>query len=144
MQSRRPVYDSRNTVELSIPSERNRSRREIRKRLRGKSQDDFRLMDFEPKVAMANVCRWCGMALRTARAICPHCITCQYCGLVPSGSHACEFCGNRDLDIDKSKPRPVVRREMRAPDAPEHQRRSVRRAGPQNRRQRAILGELKA
>jgi hypothetical protein len=132
MESGQPLYDARNSVTLGRPGKRNLERR--REMVAGSRDNPLKLMKYERKVAMSNVCRFCGNALKTARAICPLCITCQYCGLVPSGSRICEFCGNEDLDKKKN---PRKRRIVRGPHRPQDERkkpkRNVRRIGPQRR-----------
>lgn len=136
MESGQPLYDPRNTVALNRPGRKNRKRRQAIVQL---AEKPLKLQEFVPKVAMASVCRWCGNLAKQSFAICPHCITCQYCGLVPTGSRVCEFCGNRDLDKPK-RVRRVVNRHTLAQEPFRKRKRSVRRSGPSTRRQRANFG----
>lgn len=132
MESRQPLYDPRNTVTLGRPGRRNLDKR--RQTVASDRPPVLKLMKHEPKVAMSNVCRFCGNALKTSRAICPLCITCQYCGLVPTGSRECEFCGNHDLDKKKNpRKRRIVRGPHEPQDARKKPKRNVRRVGPQRR-----------
>lgn len=134
MENRHPLYDARNTVTLSRPGRANREKR--RQMAAGDRENPLKLMTYEPKVAMTSVCRFCGMDQGgESRAICRFCITCQFCGLVPSSSRTCEFCGNHDLDKKKSKRR-RVRAHERLQDAPKKPGRNVRRIGPQRRSRR--------
>lgn len=134
MESGLPLYDARNTVKLGRPGRKNREKR--RRMVANDRPNPLKLMTHEPKVAMTSVCRFCGNAFRESRAICPYCISCQYCGLVPTGSRECEFCGNKDLD----KPKNPRRRLKYGPHGPQEarkiKRRTVRRIGPQTRRRR--------
>lgn len=128
MESGSQLYDSRNSVKLSRPGRKNRERRAAAV-IDGTAP--LKLMTHEPKVAMTSACRFCGNAFRESRAICPFCITCQYCGLVPTGSRECEFCGNKDLD-KKKNPR---RRPKYGPHGLHKPRKNkmrvVRRLGPE-------------
>lgn len=135
MESGQHLYDPRNTVALNRPGRKNRERRQILVR---QESAPLKLQKFETKVAMASVCRWCGNPAKQSFAICPHCITCQYCGLVPTGSRVCEFCGNRDLDKPK-RVRRIVNRHTLAQEPFRKRKRSVRRSGPVNRRRGANL-----
>jgi hypothetical protein len=90
----------------------------------------LKLMTYERKVAMTGVCRFCGMGFQESRAICPYCICCQYCGLVPSGSRECEFCGNHDLDKPKNPRKRIKRGPQRSQEPRKIKRRSVRRSEP--------------
>lgn len=136
MESGQSLYDQRNTVKLNRPGRKNRERRQA---MVADGTAPLKLQKFETKVAMAIVCRFCGNQALQSFAICPHCITCQYCGLIPTGSRTCEFCGNHDLDKPK-RVRRVVNRHTLAPGATKRRKRSVRRVGPINRRERASLG----
>lgn len=131
MESGQPLYDARNTIKLGRPGRRNLERR--RQMVANDRPNPLKIMKHESKVAMSNVCRFCGNALKESRAICPLCITCQYCGLRPTGSRVCEFCGNHDLD-KKKVPRHRVKHGPHGLQEPrKSKRRSVRRLGPQRR-----------
>lgn len=134
MESRLSLYDPRNTVALRPAGRRNQERRRQVLDPNHPRQGKLKIMDHQPKVAMSAVCRFCnrGQGDVGTRAICRFCRSCQYCGLIPSGSHACEFCGNRDLD------RSPVRRERKlATHSPRERVKKrkgiVRRSGPQMR-----------
>jgi len=143
MESRSPLYDSRNTVKLSRAGRKNRQRRaEKFGEIKDPAPEDLKLMPFERKVAMSRECRFCGNAFKESRAICPYCLSCQYCGLRPTGSRACEFCGNQDLDKQKvPRKRPKISAEgLHKPR--KTKRRTVRRLGPQKRDRRGFTADV--
>lgn len=135
MESRLDLYDPRNTVKLQPAGRRNQERRRQVLDQQHPRQGKLKVMDHEHKVAMSFVCRFCnrGQGEEGARAICRFCHSCQYCGLIPAGSHACEFCGNRDLDRKPS--RRLRKRATQSPQEPRKKPRGItRRLNPQTRR----------
>jgi len=132
MESGLSLYDERNTVALRPAGKRNQQRRRDALDPEHPRELKTKIMQHESKVAMARVCRFCNRDQQGSRAICRFCRSCQYCGLVPTGSHACEFCGNRDLDRKPERRRVVVgqQRPRKRPDKP---KRSVRRLEAQTR-----------
>lgn len=138
MESRLDLYDSRNTVALQPASKRNQRRRLEALDPNHPRELKLKVMQHEPKVAMSRVCRFCHRSQgdEGTRAICRFCHTCQYCGLVPAGSHACEFCGNKDLDR-KAPKRERVRGSHGRFKPRKKPGRNVRRIGPQHARRDA-------
>lgn len=138
MESRFDLYDPRNTVALRPAGKRNQERRRQAIDPNHPRENPNKLMEFDRKVAMVQVCRFCNrnQGEDGTRAICRFCHCCQYCGLVPAGSHACEFCGNRDLDRSAPKPKRIRRAEGDSKPS-KKPRRNVRRIGPQRRSRNA-------
>ncbi len=132
MQSGLPLYDERNTVALRPAGKRNQQRRREALDPKHPREHKLKLMKPEHKVAMARVCRFCNRDMQETRAVCRFCRSCQYCGLQPTGAHACEFCGNRDLDY-KPEPRRVVVGQERPRKPRKRQKGIVRRLGAQTR-----------
>lgn len=48
-----------------------------------------------PKVCAVKKCVWCGYATDQYFITCPHCLNCQYCGLMDNvDPYQCFLCGN--------------------------------------------------
>lgn len=134
MEDRRRIHDPRNTVKLPNPGRKNLRKRRA---LRNDPRKPLKLMERSNKIAIARICVWCGMDQQEPRAVCRFCRTCQYCGLEPVGSHACEFCGNKDPDRKPAKAETIRARFGRSKQ-PKIKNRTQRQIGPQTRDRRPM------
>lgn len=135
METRRNIYDPRNSLKSPRPGARNLRRRQekFQERLLLPRKDrEYKTMPMEEKLVAHSVCVWCSNEEDHTFVICPRCHACQYCGLVGQDPNNCLICGNTATQ-DMIRPEPARKRALVGVGRSRREKRPVSRRRPKTR-----------